>query len=286
MSIDVEPLRLKANGFHFDALSAGSPHDPLVLFLHGFPQFADSWLPILPGIAAAGFRAVAVDQRGYSPGARPPAIEDYAADLLEADVLGFADALAAPRFHLVGHDWGGLVAWRLAARHPQRLASLTVLSTPHWDAFVEAARTDPDQRAKSRYILLFRSPDHLAESTLMALDARLLRAAYQDKLDPARVDENIRRLSEDNALTGALHWYRAIQYGDRIGKVTVPTLYVWGDQDMALGETAALATRAYVDAPYRFERLPGASHWLVEEGPERVLQLVREHLGEHLSPNR
>jgi pimeloyl-ACP methyl ester carboxylesterase len=131
-----EALRLDANGFRFDAIAGGAPDAPLVLFLHGWPSFATSWRAVMSPVAAAGFRAVAVDQRGYSPGARPGAVTDYAVDHLLADIEGFARSLAgSARFHLVGHDWGGLIAWPYAAHHPERLASLTVLSTPHSKAF-------------------------------------------------------------------------------------------------------------------------------------------------------
>ena len=138
-SRDFERLEIGLGGFRFEAIACGPAQGPLVLFLHGWPSFATCWTGIMAPVAAAGFRTVALDQRGYSPGARPPAIADYAVDRLLADIDGFAETLAGgARFHLVGHDWGGLIAWPYAAHHADRLASLTVLSTPHSKAFLEA----------------------------------------------------------------------------------------------------------------------------------------------------
>jgi pimeloyl-ACP methyl ester carboxylesterase len=273
----IKKMDLRANGFLFDALAAGPPSGELVLFLHGFPQFADAWSNILPPIAAAGFHSVAVSQRGYSRGAQPPEVQDYATDLLVADALAFADALQAPRFHLVGHDWGGAVAWKLAAAHPERLRTLTVLSTPNLNAFAAALQNDPDQQKKSEYFTLFRAPNHLAENTLLADDAKVLRSAYRGKVPAAEVEENVRRFSHPPTLTCALNWYRASDIGP-IANITVPTLYIWGDQDQALGETAALATAHFVTGPYRFERLAGRSHWLMEEIPEQIVAVPQAQL--------
>src|SRR5215469_5728496 len=129
----VRQISLNVNGFEFEGISAGPKDGELVLFLHGFPQFADAWTNILEPLGSLGYRAVAIDQRGYSPKARPAHVDDYAVANLSADALAFADSLGAKRFHLVGHDWGGAVAWVTAASAPDRLRTLTVLSTPHLD---------------------------------------------------------------------------------------------------------------------------------------------------------
>ncbi len=275
----LERLVLEANGLRFDALGCGPATGDLVLFLHGFPEFADSWADILVAVGAAGFRAVAVDQRGYSPGARPLAIEDYATDRLVADALAFADTLGAQRFHLVGHDWGGALAWKLAVEHRVRLRSLTVLATPHIDALYRAIRNDPEQRSKSRYIAVFRLPFRIAERLLLAQGARRLRAAYRRKLPEAQMERYVTRFREPGVLTAALNWYRAMNVRKRLGKVMVPTLFIWGTKDQALGRAAAQATAEHVDAPYVFVPLEGASHWLPEEVPERVIGPLLEHLG-------
>jgi pimeloyl-ACP methyl ester carboxylesterase len=285
-SDSVERLVLDVNGFRFDALAGGPASGPLVLLLHGFPEFADSWLPILRQLADAGFRAVAVDQRGYSPGARPGRVADYAIDRLVSDVLGFAEVLGRSSFHLVGHDWGGIVAWTLAARHPDRLETLCVLSVPHVDALLDAIAGDSDQRRRSWYVKLFKAPFHLAELLLKAWNFRGLRKAYDGKLPAPLVEANVSRLREPGALTAALNWYRALAVSLRIGPVAVPTMYVWGDCDQALGPVAAKATAAHVSGPYRFEILEGASHWLLEERANAVGDFILQHLQtRHQSPS-
>lgn len=275
-----EPLRIEliTNGYHFDALSVGPKGGDIVLFLHGFPQFADAWLPIMKDVALEGFHAVAIDQRGYSPGARPSRVEDYTIEKLVTDVIGFADELGAEGFHLVGHDWGGLLAWRMAADFPNRLRTLTILSTPHNDAVLEAIDTDADQAERSKYIDFFRIPAHVAEHEMLANNAERLRSAYRGKLSEKAIDANIRRFSEDGTLTAALNWYRALDLRARIGKIQVPTLFIWGSNDHALGETAALNTADFVSASYRFERLEDKSHWLLEEAPNLIVPMLLGHL--------
>jgi pimeloyl-ACP methyl ester carboxylesterase len=274
-----EALRLDVNGFRFDAIACGDPAAPLVLLLHGWPSFATSWRAVMTPVAVAGFRAVAVDQRGYCPSARPGEVSDYSVDHILADIEGFAQALAGDaRFHLVGHDWGGLVAWPFAAHYPERLASLTVVSTPHSKAFLDAIETDPEQRRMSAYIGVFRQPGHVAERALLDNRARKLRALYGGKLSHRAVEENVSRLSEPGALTATLNWYRALD-NKRLGSpVSTPTLYIWGDEDQALGATAAKGTGKHVTGPYQFEILEGASHWLPEEAPETIARLLLAHV--------
>ncbi|MGC2162358.1 MAG: alpha/beta hydrolase [Silvibacterium sp.] len=271
-------ISLDVDGFRFSGLSAGPETGELVLFLHGFPQFADAWTNILSPIASLGYHAVAVNQRGYSPRARPAAVDDYAVDNLSSDALGFADSLGAKRFHLVGHDWGGAVAWVTAAHAPDRLLTLTVLSTPHPDALFAAIQTDPDQQKRSSYFQLFQAPNHAAEKALLADNAKLLRGAYMGTVPEAEVNSNVRRFKQDGTLTAALNWYRAKNFAKPLGPVHAPTLYIWGDQDQALGETAALNTAKLCNGPYRFERLKGKSHWLMDECPGEIITLLREQI--------
>lgn len=278
----LETLVLNVEGLRFDAIARGPEDGPLVLFLHGFPAFASCWTDLMGAVAAAGYRCVAVDQRGYSPGARPEAIEDYAMTSIVGDAAAFADRLAKDaKIHLVGHDFGGLVGWAFASTHPQRLHSLTVLSTPHTSAFLEAKANDPEQKKKSAYIDFFRLPGHVAEQHLLRDDAKALRGIYEGKVPAAIVEENVRRLSESGALTAALNWYRALGTGPQPGRIEVPTLYVWSTADLALGETAARATANHVKGPYHFEILEGRSHWLPEEAAAEVGPLLLGHLGRY-----
>jgi pimeloyl-ACP methyl ester carboxylesterase len=274
-------FELAVGGLVFDARAAGPADGELVLLLHGFPQTSLAWRQQLEALGDAGYRAVAPDQRGYSPGARPVDVGEYRAERLVGDVLGFADALGAPTFHLVGHDWGGAVAWQVAGRHPERLRTLTSVSTPHPAAFRRSIEGG-EQRERSGYMLFFRTPD--AEPFFLDNDAAVLRSLYSASALPEdAAAEYIRVLTEPGALTGALNWYRAADIGlvDGLGPITTPTLYVWSTNDPALGRDAAEATAGHVDGPYRFEVLDGVSHWIPEEAPDALNALLLEHLASH-----
>lgn len=269
-------------GPHTHSARAAGPADgELVLLLHGFPETSYEWRAQLEALGAAGYRAVAPDQRGYAAGARPRALDDYSVERLVDDVFGFADALGVDRFHLVGHDWGGFVAWYAAARDSRRdaprLGSLAVVSTPHPVPFRAAMHSGGDQRERSSYMEWFRSPD--AEAMWLADDAALLAAAYGEHPADAR-EEYLRVFTADGgaALTGGLNWYRANTFHDPGGPVTAPTLYVWSTDDVALGREAAEATGAQVAGPYRFVVLDGVSHWIPEVAAARFDPLLLEHL--------
>ncbi|MDA2813606.1 alpha/beta hydrolase [Nocardiopsis sp. RSe5-2] len=277
LSGGAEQTTLSVRGLSFDALAAGPLDGPLALFLHGFPEFSTCWREQLAAAARAGFRAVAVDQRGYSPGARPEDTSAYTVDELVEDLFGFADALEYERFHLVAHDWGGVLAWPAAYRRPERIRTLTVLSTPHPRALTEVVRTSKEQQEKLSYIGLFRMVGK-AEEVLLEDGAARLRDVYEGRVPEALVEDNVRRLSEPGALTAALSWYRALQ-GDAAdaGAVQAPTLYMWGEGDLAFGAEAAEGTGAWVEGPYEYVRLDNATHWLPEEDPERIIPAILEH---------
>ena len=258
----------------FDALVAGPEDGDVVLLLHGFPQSAGMWHSQLEALAGAGYRAVAFDQRGYSPGARPADVEQYRIAHLVEDAL----AVAGPEpFHVVGHDWGAVVGWHLAAKHPERIRTLTALSVPHPLAFATAlASPGSDQRAQSGYVAFFRMKE-VAEETLLngGLAAMLVASAY-----PGDIDERVRAMSQPGMLTAALNWYRAIDLSlvQDVNHVTVPTLYIWSTGDVALAREGAEATARHVDGPYRFEILQAVSHWIPEEAPDVLNRRLLEHL--------
>jgi pimeloyl-ACP methyl ester carboxylesterase len=277
-----EPTQLTVGSLVFDALVGGPADGEPVLLLHGFPQTSWSWRGQIDALAGAGYRAVAPDQRGYSPGARPDSVDDYRIELLVGDVLSLADVVGAARFHLVGHDWGGAVAWNVAGRHPDRLRTLTVVSTPHPLAMRRAlgGELGGDQSTRSGYMELFRSPG--SEEVFLANDAELLRRSYSvSGLPEGTEGPYVEALGRPGALRSALNWYRAASIADveRLGPITTPTLYVWSTEDIALGREAAEATAEAVDGPYRFEVLEGVSHWIAEEAPDRLNELLLDHLG-------
>ncbi len=277
-----EARQLQIGGLRFDALVAGPEDGELVLLLHGFPQTSALWSAQQGVLAAAGYRTVAIDQRGYSPGARPAGDAAYRLPLLGRDALGVTDALGVDRFHIVGHDWGGFVAWWVATNAAPRVRSLTVLSTPHPRAVGRALRSF-DQRRRSGYVGLFAS--RLGPPVLGGLGALGLRALLAlSGLPRDRSAALVERARRDPAwLPAALAWYRALDRRSfaEVGDVQVPTLYIWGEGDRALGPEAAYGTGAHVTGPYRFAPVPGVGHWL----PVVAADVVNALLGGHLAAN-
>ncbi len=274
MTDGTQQLAIQTPAGTFDALAAGPEDGRPVLLLHGFPEDAGQWQQQILALARAGHRAVAIDQRGYSPGVRPVEVAAYGPEELIGDVLAIADALDWPQFDLVGHDWGSSVAWMTAAAHPARLRTLNTVSTPHGGAMSAAIRGDPDQQQRSQYFALFLTPGTAEESLLR--DGGL-RRVYDD-LPAARIEHYLERFSQPGALTAALNWYRAMRPPAVRGPVTPPTLYVWSTGDAYVGETAARGAERYATGPYRFEVLDGISHWISEQAPEQLSALLLDHL--------
>jgi pimeloyl-ACP methyl ester carboxylesterase len=263
----------------FDVRTLGPDDGEPVLLLHGFPETSLSWSAVAPVLAAAGYRVIAPDQRGYSPDARPKSVADYAMAHLVADVLGLADALDIGTFHLVGHDWGAAVGWAVAAEHGDRLRTFTAVSVPHLAAYNSALRADSDQQQRASYIGLMRQ-EGKAEDVLSEDDGRRLRAMYDGKIPAAHVDAYVDFFHDRAALTGALAWYRAMTAAlADLPSVSVPTTYVWSDGDWAIGRASAEASDEHVTGPYEFIELADISHWIPEEAPAdlaaAILQRVR-----------
>jgi pimeloyl-ACP methyl ester carboxylesterase len=275
------PLRIPVGEEVFEARAAGPEDGQLVLLLHGFPQTSWSWRHQLEALGDAGFRAVAFDQRGYSPGARPESVERYRSPHLVADVLAVADELGGFTFHVVGHDWGAAVAWQVAGRHQDRVRTLTALSVPHPLAFGRALSGEggSDQGSRSGYMEFFRSEG--AADALLADGAAGLRDLYaMSGLGEADVEPYVEVLTQPGAMQAALNWYVAadISVVEGLGPITMPTMFVWSTEDPALGREGAEWTAEHVEGPYRFEVLEGVSHWIAEEAPDRLNALLLEHL--------
>jgi pimeloyl-ACP methyl ester carboxylesterase len=272
-----ELLRVDVGDLTFDVRADGPEDGRPVVLLHGFPETSASWAAVTPRLAEAGLRTYAVDQLGYSPGARPQEVEAYALTNLAQVTADLMTAMEVPVADVVGHDWGANVAWALAAWHPDRVRSLTAVSVPHPTAFTAAYRSDPEQKERSAYIRLFWQAGK-AEEVLLADDARRLRRMYGDAVDPEAIDEYVAVLSAPGALTAALNWYRAMSSATPVEDVTVPTTYVWSDADMAIGRIAAEGCAAYVTGDYRFVELAGISHWIPEQAPDRLATAILDRV--------
>jgi pimeloyl-ACP methyl ester carboxylesterase len=259
------------------AARGDGPHGTAIL-LHGFPQDRHCWDPVTSALAEGGYRVLAPDLRGYSPGARPAARSAYRNSQLAADVLALADAAGAERFHLAGHDWGAALAWYVAGRHPGRVTSLAALSVPHPQAFARALITG-DQAARSWYMAADQLP-WLPERVLGRRGGRAFRdTLVRAGLDPASADRYAARARDPAALRGPLNWYRAMPFSLRepAGPIQVPTMYAWGTCDRFISRAAAQRCGHYVTGPYRFTELHGASHWLPEQAAGPVAALLAEH---------
>jgi pimeloyl-ACP methyl ester carboxylesterase len=279
--------RLKVGDVRLSVTSAGDG-EPVVL-LHGFPEISYSWRHQLPALAGAGARALAPDLRGYGDSDRPSEVEAYALPALVADIVGLLDAIGADSAHLVGHDWGGSIAWVLASRAPERVKSLTILNSPHPVASAEA-RQLPEQQQRSWYMLLFQFTG-VAEAWLSGDNFANLRRTFFDTAAKGVFTEEeqerfIAALRRDGAVTAALNYYRAnmppaswLRPPPDLPPIEVPTMIIWGEADAYMGQVLLERSATKVAGPLRIERLPGVSHWVQQETPERVNQLLVDFLG-------
>jgi pimeloyl-ACP methyl ester carboxylesterase len=261
---------------------------PLVVLLHGFPEFWFSWRFQIPALAAAGFRVVAPDMRGYNLSDRPTGVEGYALETLARDVERLIGALGEERAVVVGHDWGGIVAWAVAMLHPERVGRLAILNVPHPERLSRGLRT-PRQLLKSSYAFFFQIP-WLPERVLRAGDFAIVRSVFRN--DPVRpgtfgeddIGRYVEALSRPGALTAAINYYRALaRRAPALAwtlrrRIEVPVLVIWGQRDLFLVPELARPNPGLVpDA--RVERLPDASHWVQQDRPEKVNALLLGFLG-------
>jgi len=280
-----EPLTIAANGLRFHALAAGPPDGPLLLLLHGFPETSHSWRRQIAPLATAGFRVVAPDQRGIGLSSKPAGIAAYRIDLLAADIVAIVQALGRKRAQVVGHDWGGAVAWHLALHHADTIERVAILDAPHPAVFGAYMKRHHSQRLKSWYMLFFQLP-WLPEALLRANDFRRLAHALVASSRPGTFPDGDLAVyraawSQPGALTGMLNWYRALRLGAQVPRVdapvAIPVRVLWGDRDQALepGLAEASIVRCTNGAVFHF---PDATHWLQHEEPERVTTLLLDFL--------
>lgn len=264
----------RRGGLSFDVLDDGPLGGTPAVLLHGFPERASCWSQVSPLLHAAGVRTYAPDQRGYSPRARPFGRWNYRIGALGDDVIALIEQIGRP-VDLVGHDWGSVVGWSVAARRPDLVRSWTAVSVPHPVAFLQSlARRD--QALKSWYLLLFQVP------LLVDLVGRFAPQVFLGTLRRAgmtspEVDRCRREILEYGALPGGLAWYRALLLTGSAAHdtdVTTPTTFVWSDQDAALGRRGTELTPAHVSGPYELVELTGVSHWIPTQAPEALAEAV------------
>jgi pimeloyl-ACP methyl ester carboxylesterase len=269
------------NGIRLHWVEAGT--GPLAVLLHGFPEFWYSWRHQIPALAQAGFRVVALDLRGYNESEKPARIRSYRIETLADDVLGVVRALGQKRCAVIGHDWGGGIAWYLAMHHPQVVENLIVLNAPHPVRFFQELRTLAQLR-KSWYLFFFQLPwlperlfraDHYAGLGHLLRTGPVRREAFTE----ADIQCYKRAIAQPGAITAALNYYRALcsrnlfQFRRQIRPIDAPTLLIWGEQDRYLGLGLTQGLEPWV-SNIQIERIPEASHWVQADALERVNALI------------
>jgi pimeloyl-ACP methyl ester carboxylesterase len=277
---------LATNGVHLHAVEAGPAGGPLLILLHGFPEFWYGWRRQIEPFAAAGFHVVVPDQRGYDLSDKPEGIATYNLDTLARDVVGLIDEAGAAKAWVVGHDWGGAVGWWLGLKHPERLEKLVLLNIPHPLVMRRTLRRSSAQRAKSSYMFWFQLP-WLPERTFRAHRFAFAVKSLQASSRPGTFgDEDMERYreawSQPGAVRSMIHWYRAALRSQperpASPRVRVPTLLLWGRKDRFLGAEMAQPSIDLCDDGH-LEFIDEASHWLQHEEPERVNRRILEFFG-------
>jgi pimeloyl-ACP methyl ester carboxylesterase len=277
-----EEVFFEHEGIRLHAIVSGPKAGPVVLLLHGFPEFWYGWRKQIGPLAGAGFRVVALDQRGYNLSSKPAAVSDYALSSLTRDVISVADQLGCKRFYLAGHDWGAAVAWTVALQYPERLHKLAILNVPHPAVMIRTLRTNPRQWLRSWYMLFFQLP-WLPETAFSAYDFYVGAHSLMGSSRPGAFtveDLGCYRAawSQPGAIRGGINWYRAFaRRGPAIGDphVHTPTRILWGKQDSFLLAAMAEDSLQYCDSA-ELTFFPDATHWLHHEEPERVNKLMIE----------
>ena len=270
----------------FDCRVAGLETDELVVLLHGFPETSIMWRPLQEDLASRGFYCVAPNMRGYSQNACPKGKKEYSIDKLSKDVLDIAKSLGKKTFHLIAHDWGAVIGWYLAATQPTVLLSYTALSVPHLKAFFNALSIDEDQQKRSKYIKMLVVP-FVAEYTIRKNNFELFRKLWKHN-NPEELEDYLTVFRERKVLTAALNYYRA-NFGktpiEAIGTVVIPTLFIWGNHDMAIGAHGVENGHQYITGPYTFLELE-AGHWLIQTNYAEMKPAILKHLKTHSSEPR
>lgn len=288
----VEHEYVQTNGVTLHVAQAGPQDGPLVILLHGFPEFWYGWRAQIPALANAGFRVWAPDQRGYNLSDKPSGVSNYDLTNLSGDIIGLMDAAGVERAHVVGHDWGAAVSWHLATRHADRVEKLAIFNVPHPAVFAPFLRSHPTQLLKSWYMLFFQMP-YLPELFVRKAGRFIMSEGGRSKtFSESELDRYEEVWNQPGMMTAAINWYRAegrraarrLTAGRRGGSriaadptVRVPTLVVWGEDDPVLDHRMADRSVELCEEG-RLVKLPGVTHWVQHEAADRVNQLLIGHL--------
>nr|WP_299345177.1 alpha/beta hydrolase [Allomuricauda sp.] len=274
--------KIKVDNFVFDCRIDGKEEDELVIFLHGWPETSYMWKKLMSSLSKKGFYCVAPNLRGYSKEACPKEIEQYSLDKLAKDVVGIFKSLNKQNFHLVGHDWGALIGWKLSHDHQDKILSWTGISVPHPQSFGKAMVMDEEQIKMSQYVKNFQIPN-LPEEQIRKDDFKTLRKLWEHCPDD-QIEDYLKVFSEPNQLTATLNYYRsnykllksAVQT-EILGDIHVPTLFIWGNKDIAIGSSSVSEHHQYMKNEYEFLELD-SGHWLIQTKYQELKKAITNHI--------
>jgi len=280
----IETTFRDGDGVSLHVVAAGDPSDPLVILLHGFPEYWYEFYDYIEPLVSAGYRVLVPDQRGYNRSEKPASVRSYRIRKLSGDIRAVIGSEDRDSAHVVGHDWGGAVGWDLALRHPEAVDRLAIVNAPHPVVFKQVLRSNLTQLRRSWYMLLFQIP-RLPEWLFRRWNYEPLISAMRESSLPGAYTatdfEQYRHAwAQEGALTGMLNWYRAaLRHSENPPqeRVQASTLLIWGDRDEALIPELAPKSINYCNEG-RLEQFPDATHWIPHEYPERVSELLLDHL--------
>lgn len=277
-----ETLKIKIGSLTFDCRAHGDTENELVIFLHGWPETSYMWKRLMSSLSEKKFYCVAPNLRGYSKEACPLAIEEYSLDKLAKDVLGIFEFFNKPNFHLVGHDWGALIGWKLAHDHQDKILSWTGISVPHPQAFGKAMVMDEEQIKLSRYVKNFQTPN-LPEEQIRKDDFKIVRKLWEN-CTADEIEDYLKVFSNPKQLTATLNYYRSnykllkTAAKNRIlGDIHVPTLFIWGNKDIAIGSYSVGEHHQYMKNEYEFLEL-NSGHWLIQTNYQELKKSITNHV--------
>ncbi len=274
----IKSIKVKTGELEFDCRVSGEESGEPLILLHGFPETSIMWSGLMGRLSSKGFYCIAPDMRGYSENACPRGVGNYTIKELSNDIIRIANQLNLDRFHLIGHDWGAGIGWNITYKHPKRVICWTALSIPHSRAFRKALKTDKEQKRKSRYIGLFLLP-FIPEITIKWNDFEKFRKLWRNSA-PEEVGHYLSVFRRKYTLTAALNYYRAnLRKSDHqpVGDIEVPTLFIWGKNDLAVGDVAVQYNSKYIKGDYTFLALEGG-HWLMQTNYTEVASAIDRHL--------
>ena len=275
--------QIKIENLVFDCRVAGKNTDELVLLLHGFPESSHMWISLMEDLSKQGYYCIAPNMRGYSEGARPKGKKHYAIDFLVDDVMQIAKSEGKEKFHLIGHDWGAGIGWKLIYDHPKSILSWTGMSVPHLLAFGDAIKNDEEQKKMSGYIRSFQWPA-FPEMLIRRKDFKLFRGLWAGS-SKEEVEDYLSVFKDKKGLTAALNYYRSnyklllkeTEGNEILGDIETPTLFIWGKYDEAIGKTSVENSHKFMKGYYEYLEL-NTGHWLIQSQYEAVEKAVSKHL--------